>query len=377
MGVSKYIARGKTWWRVDEWLAQPDGTFVRYRKKRIPTKEQAVACATKVKAESFEGRFFDRVRTPTSTVADLWSAYQPIAKRDNDAWQTDLGRAKHLVRHLAMRRAFSLTLKDIDAYRTRRLSESTLRGTQPASATLDREVELLKRILNYAVACGTLPNNPVANAKLLRKPNVRRVVLDEAAFQRLLEASEESLKPILLVAFDTGMRQREILDLRWEQVDLRQGVVRLAPQDTKGEESRLVVLTKRVRTVLEELPRGLPSTPVFRNPRTGEAWQDIRKAFHRAGKAAGLDEVWFHDLRRSFVTRARRLGVPESVVMRMSGHRTRAVFDRYNIVSEDDLREAVSRIEAENFGHALDTLCEKAPKSEKRRELTARDASAF
>src|SRR5712692_1922278 len=79
MGVSKYVARGKTWWRVDEWLAQPDGKFVGYRKKRIPTKEPAMACAAKVKAESFEGRFFDRVRTPSCTVADLWSAYRPLA----------------------------------------------------------------------------------------------------------------------------------------------------------------------------------------------------------------------------------------------------------------------------------------------------------
>jgi integrase len=59
-----------------------------------------------------------------------------------------------------------------------------------------------------------------------------------------------------------------------------------------------------------------------------------------------LTGVWFHDLRRSFVTNARRRGVPESVVMRMSGHRTRAVFDRYNIIEEDDLRDAVKRIEA-------------------------------
>ena len=128
-------------------------------------------------------------------------------------------------------------------------------------------MELLKRVLNCVVACGKLPNNPVANARLLRKPNVRRVVPDEAAFQRLFDASEETLKPILLVAFDTRMRQREILDLRWEQVDLRQGAIRLAPQDTKGEESRLVVLTQRVRAVLKALPRGLPTTPRFRNPR--------------------------------------------------------------------------------------------------------------
>ena len=88
------------------------------------------------------------------------------------------------------------------------------------------------------------------------------------------------------------------------------------------------------------------------------------------GNAAGLDGVWFHDLRRSFVTRTRRLG------FRVRGD-VHVVFDRYKIASEDDLRDAVRRIEAGFFGHVLDTLCESAPKSEKRRELTTRDASAF
>jgi integrase len=65
----------------------------------------------------------------------------------------------------------------------------------------------------------------------------------------------------------------------------------------------------------------------------------------RAKKAVGREELWFHDLRRSFVTKARRCGVAESVITQMSGHRTRAVFDRYSIVSEDDIREAARRIE--------------------------------
>ena len=105
-------------------------------------------------------------------------------------------------------------------------------------------------------------------------------------------------------------------------------------------------LTSPVREALEAQPRHIKSGWVFTNPKTEETWKDIRKAFRRACNAAKLSGVWFHDLRRSFVTNARGRGVPESVVMKMSGHPTRAVFDRYNIVEEDDLRDAVKRIEA-------------------------------
>src|SRR5687768_3143313 len=86
MGVTKYQSRGRTWWTVDEWLTRPDGRLVRFRKKRIPTREQAVVLAAKVKAESFEGRFFDQHRTAKLTVTEAWMAYAPKAKRDNDSW---------------------------------------------------------------------------------------------------------------------------------------------------------------------------------------------------------------------------------------------------------------------------------------------------
>ena len=140
----------------------------------------------------------------------------------------------------------------------------------PSPATLDKEVELLKRMLNYAVACGSLASNPLGAVKLLRKPNVRRSVLD----------------------------------------------------DTR------------------------PSNGSSPPPRISSSRPSWWRMFRRACTAAKLRGVWLHDLRRSFVTNARRRGVPESVVMKMSGHRTRAVFDRYNIIEEDDLREAVKRLEA-------------------------------
>lgn len=245
----------------------------------------------------------------------------------------------------------------MEEYRTIRLGEKTIRGGPPTSETLDHEVGLLKRILNYAVARQKLPTNPLVRVKLLRKSNVRRSVIDEEGFRRLFEASEEALQPVLVTAFDTGMRKREILDLRWEMVKLKDGEIHLTPSDTKAEDARIVVLTARVRELLSKLPHGLPSMTVFPNPATGRPYIDVRKMFLRAKKKAELPDLWFHDLRRSFITRARKLGIPESVVMRMSGHRTRAVFDRYNVVSVDDQRAAVGRLDESwtRFGHFSET----------------------
>jgi integrase len=124
-------------------------------------------------------------------------------------------------------------------------------------------------------------------------------------------------------------------------------------------------------TALRAIRRRLGSPFVFVNPDSGEPWKDIKKAFARACREAGLEAIRFHDLGRSFVTKARRAGIPESVVMRFSGHRTRAVFDRYNVVDESDAVEAIGRLEAAAgpAGRVLDEVGEggaedaKAPRS--------------
>ena len=88
-----------------------DGWHVRFRKKRIPTREQLLAVAAKARTESFEGSFLGRLRLPRHTVAELWKSYAPAAERDNHSWATDKGRAKRLLRYLGNMQADRLTLK--------------------------------------------------------------------------------------------------------------------------------------------------------------------------------------------------------------------------------------------------------------------------
>ncbi len=301
--------------------------------------------ATELRIQAFEEVNFDHPLPTRLTVLEAWALYEPISKRDNSSSKTDVGRAKHLCRHLGEKRVMRLTWEDVDGFRNRRFGETTCRGKSPAPATLDREVELIKRFINYAVKCGRIPSNPLTGVKLLDEPNTRESVVDEVSLDKLLEKATPHLMPIILVAYDSGMRQKEVRFMRWSQVNLKEGIIRLEARDTKSKAPRIVPLTQRVIEELRHVPRDMNSKFVFVNPKTGRPWWNIGKGFDRACERAGIDGVWFHDLRRSFITNARRRGVPESVIMRVTGHKTRAVFERYNIISEEDLRDAISTLE--------------------------------
>jgi len=346
MGIQAYTTKdGRKLFRVDSWVVFPDGTSKRIRKSRIPTKPMAVAYEQKLKAGAFEGVNFKRPKARTLTVEKAWEAYAPSSKLGKRSWQTDEGRAKHLVRHLGDKRCEALTQRNVDEYRTSRLDEKTVRGGKPTVGTLNREVALLKRLMAYAVTCHDLDRNPLQEVSLLEEHNTRDVVASERDLAALVAAADAVFKPILIVAYDSGMRLDEVLGLRWRKVDLPNGMIHLGPEDTKTGMPRDIMLTTRAKAAVEALPRSI-SGYVFTNPKTGERWVDVRKQFRTACEGAGISGVWFHDLRRSFVTNARRRTVAESVVMKMSGHKTREVFTRYNIIDDGDLRAAVALIEA-------------------------------
>jgi integrase len=288
----------------------------------------------------------DEVKTSTVTVADVWELYKSISERDNGSWKGERSVAKHLLRHLGSHVAEQLTEEHVDQYRDKRFAELTIRKKPPSPKTLDNEVELLKRALGYATRCGRIAKNPLEGVGLLNEPNVRTVVLDEAAFQRVYEVADERLKPLLVVAFDGGLRLGEVLMLRRGQVV--GGALRFTPHDDKEEGHKLVPLSSRAAEAIRSQPVRLHSPYVFVNPKTGRPWyqRTVDQWRRKAVADAGLPDVWFHDTRRSFITNARRAGIPESVIMKITGHKTREVFERYNIVNEDDVRDAVALMEA-------------------------------
>jgi integrase len=196
---------------------------------------------------------------------------------------------------------------------------------------------------------GDVPvENPVASVSLERENNTRDRVLSREEFDRLLAAAPSHLKPILLTAYYTGMRRGELLKLTWDRVDLKAGVVRLRPEDTKTQEGHIIPLTKELTQVLQQSTiclmlegNRVPYVFTYDVKRIGS----IRRTFETACRRAGIFGLVFHDLRHTLVTNMRRAEVDYFRIMAITGHRTMDVFIRYYTIDQDDLRHAVNQLD--------------------------------
>jgi integrase len=176
----------------------------------------------------------------------------------------------------------------------------------------------------------------------LAERNVRKGFLTPEQYAKLLHHLPAHVKPIFQFAYRTGCRRGEILRLTWARIDFANNMVRLEPGETKNDGGRTIPLTSDLVSTLEALPRVNECVFTYR----GKPIKSIRTAWNIACKAAGMPDLLFHDLRRTGVRNLVRSGVSEHVAMSISGHKTRAIFDRYNIVSEQDQKEAVAKLEA-------------------------------
>ena len=199
----------------------------------------------------------------------------------------------------------------------------------------------VRKPLHLAIRDKKADKNPVIAVERLQEHNVRDRVLSLGDFQGLLDAAPNYLKPILLLAHDTGMRRGEILNLRWSQVDLKQEFIRLEGLDTKTQEGRSVPLNDRLTKAPKDVMHSAircASGHVFH--RQGMPVKGIREAFAAACHKAAIVDFRFHDLRHTAVTNMRRARIDHLTIMKISGHKTLEVFWRYNSFDADDLKQA-------------------------------------
>ncbi len=213
-----------------------------------------------------------------------------------------------------------------------------------SNASINRELSALKRMFALMVQAGKLSSKPYI--PMLEENNARQGFLDYGSFLLLREALPDYLRDPIGFLYFSGWRLSEMRLLEWRDVDLAGKVIRLRPEISKNKDGRLLPLQGELLGIIERAKAGrrLDCLRVFHLD--GQPIGDFRKAWKAACKAVGLSGLIVHDLRRSAVRNMVRAGIREGVAMALSGHKTRSVFDRYNIVDEADLAKAATQLQA-------------------------------
>ena len=220
------------------------------------------------------------------------------------------------------------------------------RAAGASNATINRELAIVRR----GFTLGAAEDPPLVQRQVvitaLQEDNARQGFTEQDQYEKLLEELPANLKALLVCGYHTGARKNELRRMRWPQVDLDGGAIRLPASQTKTKKPRTLPIYGDMRRWLEHQRATCPADCVWvfhgaRNHPVDNHLNGWPEACERAGQPGLL----FHDLRRSAVRNMKRAGIQDKVAMEISGHRTRSVFDRYNIIDEADLRDAGKRLE--------------------------------
>jgi integrase len=326
MGIYK---RGRVWWI----------EFYDQNKKRV---FESSGSTNRSKAERLlENRHTDiergLYRGPCRiTLGEFSEKYLTHAKANKSSWDRDSGMLKHFQGFFGNRNLGEISVMDLEEYKS-------YRSTLVEKSTVNREVALLKHMFNLAIAWDLYPKtNPVRKVKFFREDNVTLRTLSPEEEDRLVRNASAYVQDVARFALNTGMRIGEIFGLRWDQVDLREGIISVYASKTG--KTRKVPTNDVTERILQYWLLGRRNDHVFFNLDTGKPLRDLKAGFQLACKKAGISGVTWHTLRHTFASRLVNRGVDIVTVKELLGHSTVTVTMRYAHTNLASKQEAVQRL---------------------------------
>lgn len=261
--------------------------------------------------------------------------------------RTALQQLEVLRDYFGNQRLRSITHGELERFKAKRLAVPTYRGTQRSIARVNRELAQLRRMLNIALREGWILRNPFTAGDCLissADEKKRERILTREEEERLLAACtgrRAHLKPLIICALDTGMRQGELLKLKWSDIDFAERLITVRAFNTKTMSERQVAMTARVEREIWQLYQEATNLDAL----VFGIMDNVKKSFSSVRKTAGLPDVRFHDLRHTAATRlvAKHISLPE--VGRILGHTQPITTYRYTNANKDTARRAAMALD--------------------------------
>jgi integrase len=327
--------RGNVWWVCYKSLT---GKIIR-QTTETSSYDDAIEFLNKRKAEIRIGKEPQSKKITQHQFGELAVEYLKFCERQRSfqSKRIMIGQLNNAFKDFPLRYFNSLML---EKFQTDRLQ----RGNKPA--TVNRLVACLKHMFSKAVEWEMVEEESlkrVRKVKLLQENNSRLRFLSREECQNLINACDQHIRPIVIIALNTGMRKSEILNLTWNQVDLKHGFIML--ERTKNGERREIPINMSLRNAFENLPRRLDGGFVFSNPKKGKPYRDIRKSFPSALRKVGIQDFRFHDLRHTFASQLVMAGVDITTIKELLGHKSLAMTMRYSHLSPSHKARAVELLD--------------------------------
>ena len=319
--------------RGDNWCIDFSFHGQRIREMIGPSRKGAGKVIAKRKAEIAENKFLDKRKEPEPIkFYDFAKEYLQWGKANKkpSTYERELSTMRRLNNEFESSIFQGITTWQIEKWKSRRKEE-----VKPA--TVNRELSLLKHMFTKGIEWGRVKDNPTKKVRLL-KGEVKRVrFLMPEEISILLSNCADHLKPIVTVALHTGMRKGELLGLKWEQVNLEQGIITLT--DTKNNERRDVPMNETVKAELKGIERKGPQ--IFCNG-DGQTFGNVRRSFETALKKSGIEDFRFHDLRHTFASNLVMEGIDIMTVKELMGHKDLTMTLRYSHLAPNYKSKAIN-----------------------------------
>jgi len=315
-------------WYIDYYV---DG--IRKREAVGHLKSEAVAALKSREADIRNGKF-DLSNFKKTRFEDFSKKYLDYKKANKRrSWQRDEISLEHLKEHFRGILLSKITVAQIEAYKKAR--QGKVKGP-----TINRELACLRNLFTIAKKLGDFNGkNPVMEVDFFKEPKREEYILNKAEIDRLIEVAANHLKPIIILALNTGLRRSEILSLKWADVDFEKNEIFI--KKTKSGKPHKIPMNPFLKDLLFGLEHD--SEYIFYNPKTKTWIRDIKTAWKTARKDARLpDSFRFHDLRHCAGTYMIQGGIDIITAKEILGHASVRTTERYLHTTSENKKKAAN-----------------------------------